>query len=117
MVNGKRMAPAFINNTKVVSGKTSAEKIANINRVLTTCKRAGVPLLKKDGKGFKAYSTLIAQCNVKLSRESPSGSIFSEPKKNSLIANWRARRANNNNRVNDDFQRALNIFQYHVVKH
>jgi len=112
MINGKLKSPGFITNLKTVNGKNSAEKIANINRVLNACRRSGVPLVKKDGKNFKAFSTLVAQCNVKFSRESPSGSILSDRRGggggNNLIQQWRARRANERSSLDADFNRALN---------
>ena len=106
ILDGKRKSPGFITNMKTVNGKNSAEKIANINRVLTACRRAGVSLIKRDGKNFKAFSTLVGQCNVKFSRESPSGSILSDRRgRNNLIQRWRARRAATQN---DQFNRAVN---------
>jgi len=76
ILNGKSRAPGFITTLKGVTGKNPAEKIANLRRVLSTCKRVGVPLLKKTGKGFKAYSTLVSQCNVRMT--TPVQNIFSQ---------------------------------------
>ena len=99
-IKGKSKSPSFITNRKKVSGKNTAEKIANIRRVLSTCKRAGVKLVKVDRNGnptgFKAFSTLVRQCNVTFSKESKAGTIFSELKKprytvNNAVASWRSR--------------------------
>ena len=73
MVNGKLKVPSFLSNMTTVNGKTGTDKIANVNRVLLTCKKMGVPLLKKGGKAFKSYRTLVSKCNVRFSKESPSG--------------------------------------------
>ena len=72
-INGKLKVPSFLSSMTTVNGKTSADKIANINRVLITCKKMGVPLLKKDGKMFKSYRTLVSQCSVRFRKASPSG--------------------------------------------
>ncbi len=72
-INGKLKVPSFLNTMTTVNGKTSADKIANINRVLITCKKMGVPLLKKDGRAFKSYRTLVSQCSVRFRKASPSG--------------------------------------------
>ena len=33
----------------------------------------GVSIVKKNGKSFKAYSTLVSQCHIKFLRSSPAG--------------------------------------------
>jgi hypothetical protein len=76
VINGVQRAPGFITTLKGVTGKNPAEKIANLRRVLSTCKRVGVPLLKKTGKGFKAYRTLVSQCSVTMTR--PVQNIFAQ---------------------------------------
>ena len=95
LLNGKSRAPGFITTLKGVTGKNPAEKIANLRRVLSTCKRVGVPLLKKSGKGFKSYRTLISQCKVTMS--TPVQNIFSERPggsvNNRLLSKIRAFRA------------------------
>jgi hypothetical protein len=95
LINGVQRAPGFITTLKGVTGKNPAEKIANLRRVLSTCKRVGVPLLKKTGKGFKAYRTLVSQCKVTISK--PVQNIFSERPggsvNNRLLSKIRAFRA------------------------
>lgn len=71
MVKGKMRAPSFITTLKSVNGKSGAEKIANLRRVLSSCKKMGIPLLKANGSGFKSYRTLVASCKVTFSR--PTG--------------------------------------------
>jgi len=71
MVKGKMRAPSFITTLKSVNGKGGAEKIANLRRVLSSCKKMGIPLLKANGSGFKSYRTLVASCKVTFSR--PTG--------------------------------------------
>jgi len=73
MINGKPRAPGFIITLAGVTGRTPADKIANLRRVLSACRTAGVPLLKKTGKGFKTYRTLISQCNVRMSTPMTGG--------------------------------------------
>lgn len=67
-VNGKPKAPSFISTLEGVNGRGSAEKIANLRRLLSTCKKVGVPLLRSDGKKFKSFKTLVGQCGVTFSR-------------------------------------------------
>ena len=57
-IDGKPKAPSFINTLKDVTGHGSAEKIANLRRVLSTCRKMGVPLVRSDGKKFKEYKYL-----------------------------------------------------------
>jgi hypothetical protein len=76
VINGVQRAPGFITTLKGVTGKTPADKIVNLRRVLATCKRAGIPLLKQTGNGFKAYRTLVTQCKVTMTR--PVQNIFSQ---------------------------------------
>jgi len=68
MVNGKAKAPKFISTLEGVNGRGSAEKIANLRRLLSTCKKVGVPLLRSDGKKFKTYKTLVGQCGATFSK-------------------------------------------------
>ena len=66
-VNGKMKAPSFITTLRGVNGKSGAEKVANLRRVLSTCKKVGVPLIKKNTRTFKSYRTLVTQCKIKFS--------------------------------------------------
>jgi hypothetical protein len=75
-VNGRLRAPGFITTLKGVTGRTQADKIANLRRVLATCRRARIPLLKVNGSGFKSYRTLVSQCAVRMTQPVPN--IFSE---------------------------------------
>jgi hypothetical protein len=75
-VNGRLRAPGFITTLKGVTGRTQADKIANLRRVLATCRRVGIPLLKVNGSGFKSYRTLVSQCAVRMTQPVPN--IFSE---------------------------------------
>ena len=77
LINGKLRAPGFITTLAGVTGRTPADKIANLRRVLSACKRAGIPLLKKTGRGFKSYRTLITQCNVRMTSPT-AGGLLSE---------------------------------------
>jgi len=74
-VNGRLRAPGFITTLKGVTGRTQADKIANLRRVLATCRRVGIPLLKVNGSGFKSYRTLVSQCAVRMTQPVPN--IFS----------------------------------------
>jgi hypothetical protein len=87
LVNGKMKAPSFITTLKGVNGKSGAEKVANLRRVLSTCKKEGIPLLKKNTKSFKSYRTLVSQCKVKFSM-SMSSSVLNQ--KRGLEANQKA---------------------------
>jgi hypothetical protein len=71
-VKGKMKAPSFITTLRGVNGKSGAEKVANLRRVLSTCKKVGVPLLKKNTKSFKSYRTLVTQCKIKFSKSMDS---------------------------------------------
>jgi hypothetical protein len=86
MVNGKARAPPFITNLVGVTGNGTAEKIANLRRTLSTCKKMGVPLMRSDGKKFKSYRTLVSQCGVTFTR-TPKGMHASN-----LVAKFRARK-------------------------
>ena len=85
-VNGKLKAPGFIGTLKGVTGRGPIEKIANLRRVLSSCKKIGVKLVKQDGK-FKTYRTLVGQCGVKF-RSTPGPIALSN-----LLAKRRARKA------------------------
>jgi hypothetical protein len=85
-VNGKLKAPGFIGTLNGVTGRGPIEKIANLRRVLSSCKKMGVKLVKKDGK-FKTYRTLVGQCGVKF-RSTPAPIALSN-----LLAKRRARKA------------------------
>ena len=85
-VNGKLKAPGFIGTLNGVTGRGPIEKIANLRRVLSSCKKMGVSLVKKDGK-FKTYRTLVGQCGVKF-RSTPAPIALSN-----VIAKYRARKA------------------------
>jgi len=87
-LNGKLRAPGFITTLEGVSGKKPSEKIAKVVRVLSTCKKLGVPLLTSNGKKFKSYRTLVSQCKVTF-RSTPKGVHLSN-----LIAKMKARKAN-----------------------
>jgi len=63
--------PSFLTRFEGVTGANSAEKIANIRRLLVACKKNNVSLLKKSGKGFKKFATLKTQCGVCFKK--PSG--------------------------------------------
>jgi len=84
---GKMRAPSFITTLRGVNGKSGAEKVANLRRVLSTCKKVGVPLLKKNMKSFKSYRTLVSQCKIKFSKSMDS-SILNQ--KRGLEANQKA---------------------------
>jgi len=86
IVNGKARAPPFITNLVGVTGNGTAEKIANLRRTLSTCKKMGIPLMRSDGKKFKTYRTLVSQCGVTFTR-TPKGM-----RNSNLVAKWRARR-------------------------
>jgi hypothetical protein len=68
LVSGKLKAPSFITTLKGVNGKNGAEKVANLRRVLSTCKKMGVPLRKAKGNTFKSYRTLVKQCKITFSK-------------------------------------------------
>ena len=57
VVDGKSKSPPFIGTLKDVTGHGAIEKIANLRRVLSTCRKMGVPLMRSDGKKFKTYKT------------------------------------------------------------
>jgi len=84
---GKMRAPSFITTLRGVNGKSGAEKVANLRRVLSTCKKVGVPLLKKNMKSFKSYRTLVSQCKIKFSSAMDS-SVLNQ--KRGLEANQKA---------------------------
>ena len=84
---GKMKAPSFITTLRGVNGKSGAEKVANLRRVLSTCKKVGVPLLKKNMKSFKSYRTLVTQCKIKFSSAMDS-SVLNQ--KRGLEANQKA---------------------------
>jgi len=84
---GKMKAPSFITTLRGVNGKSGAEKVANLRRVLSTCKKVGVPLLKKNMKSFKSYRTLVSQCKIKFSSAMDS-SVLNQ--KRGLEANQKA---------------------------
>ena len=86
-VKGKMRAPSFITTLRGVNGKSGAEKVANLRRVLSTCKKVGVPLLKKNMKSFKTYRTLVTQCKIKFS-SSMDSSVLNQ--KRGLEANQKA---------------------------
>ena len=86
-VNGKMKAPSFITTLRGVNGKSGAEKVANIRRVLSTCKKVGVPLIKKNTRTFKSYRTLVTQCKIKFS-SSMDSSVLNQ--KRGLEANQKA---------------------------
>ena len=84
---GKMKAPSFITTLRGVNGKSGAEKVANLRRVLSTCKKVGVSLLKKNMKSFKSYRTLVTQCKIKFSKSMDS-SVLNQ--KRGLEANQKA---------------------------
>ena len=84
---GKMRAPSFITTLRGVNGKSGAEKVANLRRVLSTCKKVGIPLLKKNTRTFKAYRTLVSQCKIKFSSAMDS-SVLNQ--KRGLEANQKA---------------------------
>jgi hypothetical protein len=86
-VNGKMKAPSFITTLRGVNGKSGAEKVANLRRVLSTCKKVGVPLIKKNTRTFKSYRTLVTQCKIKFSSAMDS-SVLNQ--KRGLEANQKA---------------------------
>jgi len=86
-VNGKMKAPSFITTLRGVNGKSGAEKVANLRRVLSTCKKVGIPLLKNNTRTFKAYRTLVTQCKIKFSSAMDS-SVLNQ--KRGLEANQKA---------------------------
>ena len=85
MVNGKSRAPPFISTLTGVTGHGMSEKIANLRRTLSTCKKMGVPLMHSNGKKFKTYRTLVGQCGVTFTK-TPKGMHLSN-----LIAKRRSR--------------------------
>ena len=85
MVNGKPRAPPFISTLTGVTGHGMSEKIANLRRTLSTCKKMGVPLMRSDGKKFKTYRTLVGQCGVTFTK-TPKGMHLSN-----LVAKRRSR--------------------------
>jgi len=86
-VNGKMKAPSFITTLRGVNGKSGAEKVANLRRVLSTCKKVGVPLIKKNTRTFKSYRTLVSECKIKFSSAMDS-SVLNQ--KRGLEANQKA---------------------------
>jgi hypothetical protein len=76
-LKGKSKSPPFITTLQGVTGRTRDEKVANMRRVLSTCKKVGIPLVKQNGTGFKSYRTLVTQCGVKF-RTPTSTSILNQ---------------------------------------
>lgn len=64
IIKGVPKLPSFVNSLKTVGGKNRDEKLASVRLVLSTCKKNNIPLLKKDGKSFKSFTTLKNQCKV-----------------------------------------------------
>jgi hypothetical protein len=87
MVNGRARSPPFITNLSGVTGHGTAEKIANLRRTLSSCKKMGIPLMRSDGKKFKTYRTLVTQCGVTFTK-TPKTLHASN-----LVAKWRARKS------------------------
>ena len=85
-LNGAMRAPKFITTLEGVTGNGAGNKIANLRRVLSSCKKMGVPLVKENGK-FKKYRTLVDQCGVTF-KTTPGIMSLSN-----LLAKRRARRA------------------------
>jgi hypothetical protein len=88
-VGGKIRSPAFISKLTGVNGRNGAEKIANIRRTLSTCKKMGIPIVSSNGKKFKTYRTLVNQCKVSF-KKTPSGVHLSN-----LISKFKKRKAQN----------------------
>jgi len=74
-VNGKIRVPSFVSTFKSVPGRTFEEKLAKVRLVLSICKRMNKSLLKKTGKSFKSYRTLVTECKVKFKKTSPISTI------------------------------------------
>jgi hypothetical protein len=81
LVKGKMKAPSFISTLKGVSGKTRNDKLANLRRVLSTCKKKRISLLKKNGTGFKSYRTLVSQCGVTFKTPTSTSILNEKPGK------------------------------------
>lgn len=65
-VSGAAKGPTWVTTFKGIPGKSAEEKIANVRRVVLTCKKNGVSLLTRRGT-YKSFGTLMSQCqsNVK----------------------------------------------------
>jgi hypothetical protein len=81
LVKGKMKAPSFISTLKGVSGKTRNDKLANLRRLLSTCKKKRISLLKKNGTGFKSYRTLVSQCGVTFKTPTSTSILNEKPGK------------------------------------
>jgi hypothetical protein len=76
-VNGKIKVPSFVSTFKSVPGRTFDDKLAKVRLVLSTCKKMNKSLLKKTGKSFKSFKTLVSECKVKFKKTSPIRTIES----------------------------------------
>jgi len=98
VINGRISAPPFISTLMGVTGHGSSEKIANLNRTLSTCKKMGVPLVSVNGKKFKSYRTLVSQCGVSFTK-TPRGMHASN-----LVAKFRKNRGSKYNPMADGYE-------------
>jgi len=55
--------PSFIKTLKGVSGRTKTDKMRNVKKVLSNCRKYGISLYKRNGKTFKEYRSLVSSCN------------------------------------------------------
>ena len=59
--------PSFIKTLKGVGGRTRADKLKKLKKVLSKCRRMGISLTR--GKSFKSYRSLVSRCSNKITNE------------------------------------------------
>lgn len=85
-MSGLRTAPSWITSFKGVSGPSVSEKVGRVNRMLLACKQMGIPLVQKNGKKYKAFSTLKSQCGVRFTKENKNNVVSIKGVENNLLA-------------------------------
>jgi len=68
-MSGLNSVPSWVRSLRGVSGPTMAERVGRVNRVLVACKQMSIPLIRKHGNKYKAFSTLKSQCGVRFTKE------------------------------------------------
>jgi len=91
-MSGLKTAPSWVSSFKGVSGPTIAEKAGRVNRTLLACKQMGIPLVQKNGKKYKAFSTLKAQCGVRFTRENKNKVVSTTNVESKLLSKLRKMR-------------------------
>jgi hypothetical protein len=91
-MSGLKTAPSWVSSFKGVSGPSISEKVGRVNRTLLACKQMGIPLVQKNGKKYKAFSTLKAQCGVRFTRENKNKVVSTRNVESKLLSKLRKMR-------------------------